>query len=169
MAALGSRPAVISDNRQDDSAIDLDLWASLAADALAHEGVGPVAEMGLAFISIDEMSALNEQYMGKAGPTDVLAFPIDLDHTATARTEPPGGPAATADLPPMMVGDVLICPAVASLATNTGRSLEDEVALLVVHGVLHLLGHDHAEPDERAVMQQRERALLAAFYPGGVR
>jgi probable rRNA maturation factor len=93
--------------------------------------------------------------MGSAGPTDVLSFPIDgLD---AAGAGDPGGPG--------LVGDVVVCPSVAhaAAATHAGRP-DDEIALLVVHGALHLLGHDHAEADEREVMQARERALLAALH-----
>ncbi len=122
---------------------------------LAAEGVAPGAQVGLSFVAPDAMAALNVTHMGADGPTDVLAFPVDgLDAAGSADPGPPG-----------VVGDVVVCPAVA--ATNApghaGRD-EDETALLVVHGALHLLGHDHAEADERARMQARERALLAALH-----
>lgn len=172
MSDPGIRPAVITDDRQDDFAIDVGTLATVASESLSHEGVVATAEMGLAFVSLEEMTELNETYMGGNGPTDVLAFPIDLAETDTLpviQPQPGDGPVAPDGGPPVLVGDVVICPSVAAKATNTGRGLADEMALLVVHGVLHLLGHDHAEPEEKAVMQAREVVLLAEFYPSGVR
>lgn len=151
------------DDRQVDFVLDSAAWGALAQQALVHEGVAPNAEMGLAFVSVDEMTSLNEDHMAGTGPTDVLAFPIDEVALVTPAVE------ADDDRPPAMAGDVIICPAVAAKATNTGRGLDDEVALLVVHGVLHLLGHDHAEPDERELMQSREQVLLERFHPTGTR
>jgi probable rRNA maturation factor len=93
--------------------------------------------------------------MGGDGPTDVLSFPIDgLDAAGPAGPDGPG-----------LVGEGVVCPSGAGAAAPTppGRP-EDEIALLVVHGALHLLGHDHAETDEREVMQARERALLAELH-----
>lgn len=119
----------------------------MSASLEAHAVVAP-AEAGLAFISADEMAELNIEHMHGSGPTDVLAFPID-----GARQPPAGQPA--------LVGDVVVCPAVAAQAQ---QSLADELALLVVHGSLHLVGHDHAEPDEKAVMQGHERDLLLRFH-----
>ena len=91
--------------------------------------------------------------MGKDGPTDVLSFPMD--------DEPVPGV-------PTLLGDIVICPAVAidQFETHAG-TLDDELALLVVHGVLHVLGHDHAEPAETATMRGRELALLERFHWNG--
>jgi probable rRNA maturation factor len=99
---------------------------------------------------VDEaaMAELNQEHMGHEGPTDVLSFPID-------------GPAAGPD---GLLGDVVVCPSVARRqAPEHAGTYEDELALLVVHGVLHVLGHDHAEDDEAAVMREREAAHLQRF------
>lgn len=139
---------IAGDNRQSDHPIDLELYTRLLADSLREVGVRTPAEAGLAFIDIAEMTELNTTHMAGDGPTDVLAFPID-----GATPAPAGQPA--------VVGDVVICPAVAARAP---QRLADELALLVVHGALHLVGHDHAEAGERAVMKQLEGELLAKFH-----
>ena len=131
---------------------DLARWQALAEASLRTEGV-TAGELDLSFIGADAMTELNETHMGKAGPTDVLAFPID------------GEADPMVDGLPVLLGDVVICPEVAHAnAIDDGRATDDEIALLVVHGVLHVLGHDHQEDDERAVMQARERALLEAHH-----
>ena len=95
------------------------------------------------------MATLNAEYMGAEGPTDVLSFPVDDP------TEVPDGV-------PVLLGDIVLCPAVADrqAAAHTG-DYDTELALLLVHGVLHLLGHDHADPTEEAAMRERERTHLA--------
>jgi probable rRNA maturation factor len=131
--------------------VDVDRWQSLALGSLRTEGV-VAGELNLLFIDVGSMADLNVAHMGGDGPTDVLAFPID-------------GEASDSDGLPVLLGDVVICPSVArSNATDHGWSVDDEIALLVVHGVLHVLGHDHAEPNEEAHMKQREQALLAAHH-----
>jgi len=141
--------------------IDLERWKTLARAALDTEGC-PAGEFNLIFIGEAAMTELNIEHMEGTGPTDVLAFPLDavpeLDDTDTADVDYPGGA-------PRLLGDVLICPAVAAQnAATAGHSIEDEIALLTVHGVLHVLGHDHADPDETALMKSREQALLNAHY-----
>ncbi len=139
----------------DGDDIDGARWAALLAAALADEGVAPGVQVGLTFVSADAMADLNAEHMGGTGPTDVLAFPIDGREAAGRGS---GGP-------PGVVGDVVICAAVAAAgAPGHAGTVDDELALLVVHGALHLLGHDHAEPDEQARMQEREKALLAAHH-----
>ena len=112
--------------------------------------------MNLLFVDEAAIATLNEEHLGERGPTDVLSFPLDFPLDSGAGS----GVAA-----PLLVGDVVVCPEVAARnAPQHAGTTDDELALLVVHGVLHLLGHDHAEVDERARMQQRERALLAALH-----
>lgn len=145
---------VASDARRvDDSpevAVDVERWRRLAVDALANEGA--VGELTLTFVDVAEITELNGRYMGREGPTDVLSFPMD--------DEPVDGV-------PTLLGDVVISPAVAAgqYADHAG-TLEDELALLVVHGILHVLGHDHVEPDETAAMRERELVLLTRFHWG---
>lgn len=135
---------------ESDEEVDGARWATLLGAVLAAEGVADGAEAGLTFVTPSAMAELNTAHMGGTGPTDVLAFPIDgID----ARGEG------------SLVGDVVICPVVAwGGAADHAGSPDDEIALLVVHGALHLLGHDHALDDEKALMQGRERALLAAHH-----
>lgn len=166
-------------DEQSDHPVDAERWARLAEHSLAacgqHEG-----ELSLFFVDEDAIADLNGRFMGADGPTDVLAFPIDEILPGGGRV-PDGGdsgpqrPPGDIDDLPLLLGDVMICPAVAARnavehgttphpghPTHDG-SLADELALLVVHGVLHVLGMDHAEPDETAAMQAREREILAAF------
>ena len=129
--------------------IDTERWAGLAAAVLNEEGVAG-GELGLRFVDPGTMAELNLAHMGATGPTDVLAFPIDG-----------GNGRAPASEPAVLLGDVVVCPAYAARAP---RSLADELALLVVHGVLHVLGYDHAHDEEAAAMQAREGQLLAAHH-----
>ena len=139
-------PVVVASDEQDTEPVDVDRWSGLATAVLVDEGVE--GELNLLFVDEDAMAALNQEHMGHDGPTDVLSFPID-------------GPDAGAD---GLLGDVVVCPAVARRnAPDHAGTYEDELALLVVHGVLHVLGHDHAEAAEAAVMRARESAHLERF------
>lgn len=143
-----------------DAVADPDRWGALAQAALATEGVRS-GELNLAFIDVDAMTELNETHMDGTGPTDVLAFPIDGEAIGGVLDDPDP---ALADVP-LLLGDVVICPTVARrYAAEHGRSVDDEIALLVVHGVLHVLGHDHQGTDDTARMRAREEALLAAHH-----
>lgn len=150
--------------------VDLDRWQALATEVLRAEGVRGFAELSLLFIAETEMAELNLEHMKKAGPTDVLAFPIDAADLALEPVNPRGavGPdRSPSDLDdmPLLLGDVVVCPAVAARqAPEHAGTLDDELALLVVHGVLHVLGHDHDEPENTAVMRARELAHLEAFH-----
>ena len=96
---------------------------------------------------------LNVEHMGGTGPTDVLSFPLDAAEDSVV------GPG------PRLLGDVVVCPAVAAdQAPTHAGTLDDELALLIVHGILHVLGWDHATEDETATMQAREQDLLAACH-----
>lgn len=161
-------PVYASDDQHDEG-IDLDRWVRLAEGVLAAEGVSNDAELSLLFVDETTMADLNQRFMGAPGPTDVLAFPIDAG-PETGRQPPSAleahGPwlhaASEAGAPPRLLGDVVICPAVA--ARRQAHDVTAELALLVVHGVLHVLGHDHAEPDEAARMEIRQRQLLHQLY-----
>jgi probable rRNA maturation factor len=156
-------------DEQADHEIDLARWVDLARAALHAEGVRGDAELSLLFVDETVMADLNQRFMGAEGPTDVLAFPIDdpIDGGRwpdSGTTGPDRDPPDVGDLP-MLIGDVVICPAVAARqAPQHAGSFDDEVALLVVHGVLHILGHDHAESQEAAAMQAKERDLLERFH-----
>jgi probable rRNA maturation factor len=140
-------------DEQSERAVDSDRFATLAENCLVdrdmHDG-----ELNLIFVDSPTMSGLNLEHMHELGPTDVLSFPIDAGDCSDD-----SGPV------PTLLGDIVVCPDVAARqASDRAVSLSDELALLVVHGVLHILGHDHAEPIEAAAMQAAERDLLTRFY-----
>ena len=128
--------------------------AELAGVALEAEGLPDRTELAITLVDTARMAELNAAHMGKPGPTDVLSFPIE--DLSGGLTEPE--PAE----PPLLLGDVVICPAVVrSNAATAGVAFDDEMALMVVHGVLHLLGYDHVVEAEAEAMEQREREILA--------
>jgi probable rRNA maturation factor len=142
---------VIGADDQSDVTVDVDRWCRLASDVIHSEGVR--GELSLTFVGRNEMAGLNREHMGVDGPTDVLSFPLD------------GSDAAIPNGVPVLLGDVVVCPAVAAdQAPAHAGTLADELALLVVHGVLHVLGHDHATSEELARMQARERELLERHH-----
>ena len=144
------RAVVVVFDRQRDLAVDEGRWAELMRRVLAEEQVSVPWEAGLSFVTADEMAALNSAHRGIERPTDVLAFGAD-DGSA------PRGPDE-----PRLVGDVVICPSVAAAnAGACGKSVEEEMALLVVHGALHLLGYDHTDDRDAERMEGREQELLA--------
>ena len=164
--------AVFGADEQTDVEVDVGRWVRLASLVLDEERVlqrfGADVEMSLLFVDEETIADLNERFLGSAGPTDVLAFPMDEDLPPGGRQPDQGGrgPGAPSDPgdPPALLGDVVVCPAVANRqAIEHGIPSVDEIALLVVHGVLHLLDYDHAEPEEAAVMRRREQELLARF------
>jgi probable rRNA maturation factor len=158
-------------DEQHDVAIDLEGWIDLARGALVDEGVHPPAEVSLLFCDETTIAALNQQFMNKLGPTDVLSFPIDYEDEPSGRnpdagTTGPGEPVVSEI--PQLIGDIVICPSVAARnAIDHECSTDDEIALLVVHGVLHLLGWDHEVDAEAEKMEARERELLARHYRRG--
>jgi probable rRNA maturation factor len=148
--------------------IDVLRWVRLAQLVLDEERVPRDAELSVLFVGEDTITDLNERFLDGFGPTDVLAFPIDDEPLPGGRHPDEGGrgPGTPADddEPPLILGDVLVCPVVAQRqAQESGHSLDDELALLVVHGVLHLLDYDHAEIDDAARMRRREHELLERF------
>lgn len=120
--------------------------------------VHPLAELCVTAVDEDTIAELNAKWMEKDGPTDVLAFPMDELRPGKVNEEPEEG----------VLGDLVLCPAVAARQAETaGHSTGDEIDLLTVHGVLHLLGYDHAEPEEHAEMFGLQARLLAEWQ--GVR
>jgi probable rRNA maturation factor len=140
-------------DEQDDPLPQLDVVA-LAHTVLQAEGLPDSTELSIAFVDSQKMTELNHEYMGKHGPTDVLSFPIE-DFSASSMP-------ADSDGPPLLLGDVVICPAVVrGNAAAAQVAFADEMALMVVHGILHLLGRDHVIDAEAELMEQREREILA--------
>lgn len=136
--------------------VDGDALADLAARVLRAEGYPEQAEVSVFLVDDDVMAARNEAHLGRSGPTDVLSFPLEHLVPGRASAPPPAGG------PPLMIGDVLIAPGyVARQARELGVPESDELALMVVHGVLHLLGYDHEEDADAELMEGRERAMLS--------
>lgn len=158
-------------DEQSEVPIDLERWQELARSVLADEGVRGGTELSIFFVAPDEIAELNREHMGNLGPTDVLAFPIDGGEVVDVVSGPTGAsrgpdrsPTDRGDLP-LLLGDVVICPSIAKdQAPEHAGSLDDELALLVVHGILHILGWDHDSEAATAKMQERERVLLCAHH-----
>jgi probable rRNA maturation factor len=137
------------------AAVDSDMVLAVARYVLDEMGVNPLAELSILLVDIDYMTELNHRWMGNDGPTDVLAFPMEESSVDHGPSESVGEPA--------LLGDIVLCPEVAAKqAASAGHGADDELHLLAVHGVLHLLGYDHAEPDE-----EREMFTLQARLLGG--
>jgi probable rRNA maturation factor len=129
---------------------------SAARFALDRMQVSPLVELSVVLVTLDVMSDLHQRWMDLPGPTDVMAFPMDeLD---SARRPDAG------DSSPALLGDIVLCPGFAKdQARTAGHSLIEELHLLTVHGVLHLLGYDHAEPDEEREMFNLQKRILGDF------
>ena len=130
---------------------------SVARFVIGKMNVNPGAELSMVLLDTAAMADLHMRWMDLPGPTDVMSFPMD-------ELEPGGRPDA-AEPGPSMLGDIVLCPQFAAdQAKTAGHDLEHELALLTVHGVLHLLGYDHAEPDEEKEMFALQRQLLDEWY-----
>jgi probable rRNA maturation factor len=155
-------------DEQNDHEIDLERWVDLANRSLIDEGVRGLAEVSLIFADETTISALNQQFMGQAEATDVLSFPIEYEPEPTGRVPDAGG-SGPGEPPlaeiPQLIGDIVICPSVAARnAIEHEVPFDDELALLVVHGVLHLLGWDHVVDEEAERMEAREAELLQRHH-----
>lgn len=129
---------------------------AVAAHVLGALDINPLADLSLLLVTEEHMATLHQRWMDESGPTDVLAFPMDELR--------PGRGLEDEDPSPALLGDVVLCPAVAARqAAPAGHSAQDELALLTVHGVLHLLGYDHAEPEEKQRMFALQERLLTEW------
>jgi probable rRNA maturation factor len=146
-----------------ESGLPLDVQATskLARFVMDRMRVHPLAELCIKAVDEPTIAELNEKWMEKEGPTDVLAFPMDELRPGKVNEEPEEG----------VLGDLVLCPAVAERqaaerrdAGEAGYSTEAELQLLTVHGILHLLGYDHAEPEEHRVMFGLQDQLLAEYH-----
>lgn len=137
MADDDQPPLILFDDRQAEP-VDVDDLRAVARSCLVGEGA-EVSELSVSFVSDEEIAGLHERYMHEEGPTDVLSFPLD-------------GDAGDDDV--RLLGDVVIAPSVA--AGNRPDDPSSEMRLLLVHGILHLLGHDHMDDDDRAEMWARQ-------------
>ncbi len=169
---------VFAADEQSSHPVDMLRWIGVARNVLVAEGVKGEAELSVLFVDEKAMADLNQRFTGKESPTDVLAFPIDEEPAEGGRSPDSAGsgpgwmPKEPAQLP-VLLGDVVICPAVAQRnAPEHAGTYEDEIALLLVHGILHLMGMDHVDEQEAEAMERREKELLERFHapsPGGSR
>lgn len=138
-------------NDESGERVDVADLASLADYVLERMRIHPLAELSIVLVDEAAMTALHERWMDEPGPTDVLSFPMDELRPPDDDTEPVPG----------LLGDVVVCPAVAERqARAAGHSTLAELELLTTHGILHLLGYDHAEPDEERAMFALQQELL---------
>jgi probable rRNA maturation factor len=199
---VSSSVDVFAADEQSTEPVDALRWVNLARSVLAAQGVKGDTEVSLLFVDEPAMAELNQRFLGREGPTDVLAFPIDEDDIAEGGRSPdslgPSGPQGGDSGPapfsgppgggpglghgagdldeergdrntgtdaPSLLGDVVVCPTVARRnAPNHAGTYDDEIALLVVHGILHLLGMDHVDHQEATAMERREQELLDRFH-----
>ena len=131
-----AQPEIAVSDRQ-EAPLDQSALAHLAQTTLVAEGVGD-AELSVSFVTAREMADLHLRYLGEEGPTDVLSFPLDEEGEGESHR---------------ILGDVVICP---EYVRRNNPELEAELRLLLVHGILHLLGYDHEEDEERAEMWARQ-------------
>jgi len=143
-------------NETDVAVPERDLSA-LARYVLTRMRIHPAAELSVICVDAGAMSELHVRWMDEEGPTDVLSFPMDELRPGNPDEDPPEG----------LLGDVVLCPEVAAAqAASAGHSAEQEMRILLAHGILHLLGFDHAEPEEEAVMFGLQRSLVAGYLEG---
>ncbi|WP_062378540.1 rRNA maturation RNase YbeY [Demequina pelophila] len=145
---------MIEVNNETDAVIDEVEFAELARYVLREMHVADGAELAIMFIDEPAIEQLHVQWMDLPGPTDVMSFPMDELRPGTAEEPTPAG----------LLGDIVVCPTVAAAqAAKAGHSAEEEMLLLTTHGILHLLGYDHAEPEEEKEMFALQRQLLLTF------
>ncbi|MCU1491586.1 MAG: putative rRNA maturation factor YbeY [Acidimicrobiaceae bacterium] len=160
-------------DEQTDRPVDTERWAGLAQAVLTAEGITGDAELSVLYVDALAITSMNERFLGHEGPTDVLSFPID-DASDASRADDQPGAAPPGELQggdegnaPLLLGDVVICPQVAfSNAPEHAGTYDDELALLLVHGILHVLGRDHEADAEAEAMEAREQELLDQFHRG---
>ncbi len=143
-------------NETDVGADELEL-VSLAKYVIGEMRVHPQADLCIKLVDEPAMETLHLQWMDLPGPTDVMSFPMDELRPGREDKEPEDG----------VLGDIVLCPSVAAKqAAEAGHAAEEELLLLTTHGLLHLLGFDHAEPDEEREMFELQRQLLLTFLAG---
>ncbi|AJM77504.1 rRNA maturation RNase YbeY [Rathayibacter toxicus] len=142
-------------NNESSIPVDEAALLRLAGYALESLHVHPDAELGIMLVDEGAMEHLHVQWMNEPGPTDVLSFPMDELRPGTEQEQTPAG----------LLGDIVLCPQVAQAqAEVAGHPVLDEILMLTAHGVLHLLGFDHAEPEEEREMFGIQRDILVGFH-----
>jgi probable rRNA maturation factor len=143
-------------NETDCELDELELVA-LSRYVMGEMRVHPGADLCLRLVDEAAMEVLHVQWMDLPGPTDVMSFPMDELRPAREGDEPEEG----------VRGDIVLCPSIAAKqAVDAGHATEEELLLLTTHGILHLLGYDHAEPEEEREMFELQRQLLLTFLAG---
>lgn len=138
-------------NNETSARVDEKALSDLCRFVLDQLRIHPQAELAVLLVGPEAMEQLHVKWLDEPGPTDVLAFPMDELRPTPDDEEPAPG----------LLGDVVVCPEVArEQAKHAGHSFEDELHLLTTHGILHLLGYDHAEQDEEKEMFGLQRQLL---------
>lgn len=141
-------------NNESSMPADEEELVRLVRFVLSALHVHPQTEVSIILADTEAMAALHVEWMDLPGPTDVLSFPMDELRPGTPDKPTPAG----------LLGDIVLCPQIAAeQAIAAGHSTADELRLLTTHGMLHLLGYDHAEPEENAEMFALQRALLSEF------
>lgn len=141
-------------NNESGQDVDTGRLLKLATFALAALRIHPEAELSVLLVDEDTMSAYHQKFMGEPGPTDVLSFPMDELRSPDPDEEPVLG----------VLGDIVLCPSVtAAQAAASGRTPEEEADYLLIHGLLHLLGYDHAEAAEKKAMFDLNDRIIAAW------
>jgi probable rRNA maturation factor len=145
---------MIDVTNETDAEIDASRIVECGEYVLRSLHVSQEADLAVLFVDEAAMTELHVTWMDEPGPTDVLSFPMDELRPGTdAEPTPPG-----------LLGDVVVCPSVAARqASEAGHPVENEIFLLVIHGILHLLGYDHAEPEDEAEMFSLQQGILADF------
>jgi probable rRNA maturation factor len=142
-------------NNESGVEVDQPRVLALATHALDYMNIHPDADLAISFTDEATMEKLHIEFMDEPGPTDVLSFPMDELRPGTPDDMTPAG----------LLGDIVVCPTVAERqAVTAGHETINEILLLTTHGILHLLGFDHAEPDEEKEMFGLQREILESFY-----
>jgi len=142
-------------NNESGVSVDEARVLALASSALSFMHIHPDAELAIQFVDETVMERLHIEFMDEPGPTDVLSFPMDELRPGTPDRMTPAG----------MLGDIAVCPTIAAAqAKAAGHDAIDEILLLTTHGILHLLGYDHAEPEEEREMFGLQKQILQTFY-----
>lgn len=156
-------------NEQSDRPVDTHRLAELARQVLTAEGIRRESELSVIFVDETTIAAHNKQFLAHEGPTDVLSFPIEDEPVLSGRMPDNGGTGPGSHTKqeemPLLLGDIIICPEVAFRnAPEHAGTYDEELALLLVHGILHLLGMDHEIEADATQMERREQELLDRYF-----
>jgi probable rRNA maturation factor len=151
-------------NNESGAEVDETALVELGRFVLDALRIDALADLSVLLVDSDTMAALHQQWMELPGPTDVMAFPMDAADGPAERHDPSAPPGTDEHEGEAMLGDVVLCPTVAAdQATSAGHSTEAELHLLCTHGILHLLGYDHGEPDEEREMFELQAQLVTEW------